>query len=77
MYNFLNTAGYFPDSDIHKEKRFVASMSDNNHASMASHCDYFLSRDERFIKKIIAVFEYLEIKTKVINVTSDVSILSK
>lgn len=64
MYNMLNTLGYFPDSKVHKERRFIAAMSDNGHASMASFCDFLLSRDERFIKKVRAVYEYLGVQTK-------------
>jgi hypothetical protein len=65
MYNMLNTLGYFPDSKIHKERRFVAAMSDNGHASMASFCALLLSRDESFIKKVRAVYEYLKVPTEV------------
>lgn len=69
MYNMLNTIGYFPDSNIHKERRFVAALSDNSHASMASFCNLLLSRDEFFVKKVRAVYEYLEVPTEVILVT--------
>lgn len=65
MYNMLNTIGYFPDSNVHKEKRFIAAVSDNTHASMASFCDALLSRDKDFVKKVLAVYEYLEVSTKV------------
>lgn len=63
MYNSLNTFGYYPDSKIHKERRFLAAMSDSSHASMASFCNFLLSRDENFVKKVQAVYEYLKIPT--------------
>ncbi len=63
IYNFLNTLGYYPDSNIHKERRFVAAMSDNSHASMASFCHLLLSGDENFVKKVQAAYEYLKIST--------------
>lgn len=69
MYSMLNTIGYFPDSKVHKERRFIAAMSDNSHASMASFCDFFLSRDESFVKKVRAVYEYLKVPTEVVLVT--------
>ncbi|AJQ95664.1 hypothetical Protein YC6258_03628 [Gynuella sunshinyii YC6258] len=69
MYNMLNTIGYFPDSKVHKERRFVAAMSDNSHASMASFCNLLLSRDENFVKKVRAVYEYLGVPTEVKLVT--------
>lgn len=65
MYNMLNTIGYFPDSKIHIERRFVAAMSDTSHASMASFCDCLLSNDGSFVKKVRAIYEYLEVSTQV------------
>lgn len=70
MYNILNTIGYFPDSEVHKERRFFAAMSDNSHASMASFCNLLLSRDQNFVKKVRAVYEYLEVPTAVKLVTT-------
>lgn len=69
IYNMLNTLGYFPDSKLHKERRFIAAMSDNCHASMASFCNLLLSRDENFVKKVRAVYEYLGVQTEVRLVT--------
>jgi len=66
MYNMLNTLGYFPDSKVHKERRFIAAMSDNRHASIASFCNVLLSRDENFVKKVRAIYEYLKLPTEVI-----------
>lgn len=69
IYNKLNTLGYYPDSGIHKERRFTAAMSDTSHASYASFCDILLSNDESFIKKAGAIYEYLEISTLAKHVT--------
>jgi hypothetical protein len=63
IYNMLNTFGYYPDSKIHKERRFIAAVSDNSHASIASFCQILLSNDEHFIKKVKAAYEYLKIPT--------------
>ena len=63
IYNMLNTLGYYPDSKVDKARRFVASMSDNSHASLASFCDVLLSRDKNFVKKVSAAYEYLNITT--------------
>ena len=65
IYSFLNSLGYWPDSKTHKERRFVAAMSDNSHASMASFCNILFSRDEAFVKKVHAAYEYLEVPTLV------------
>ena len=63
IYNMLNTLGYYPDSNVHKERRFTAAMSDNSHASIASFSNVLLSNDESFIKKVRVAYEYLEIPT--------------
>jgi len=63
IYNMLNTFGYYPDSKMHKERRFTAAISDNSHASIASFCQILLSNDEHFIKKVNAAYEYLKIPT--------------
>jgi len=63
IYNVLNTLGYYPDSKVHKERRFTAAMSDHNHASIASFSNVLLSNDESFIKKVRVAYEYLEIPT--------------
>lgn len=65
IYNMLNTFGYYPDSKVHKERRFIASLSDTAHASMAVFCSVLLSRDEYFVKKVRAIYEFLEIPTTV------------
>jgi hypothetical protein len=63
IYNMLNTLGYYPDSKVHKERRFIAALSDNSHASIASFCNFLLSNDEHFIKKVNAAYQYLQIPT--------------
>lgn len=65
IYNMLNTLGYWPDSKVHKERRFISALSDNSHASMASFCNVLISRDKAFVKKVRATYEYLEIPTLV------------
>lgn len=65
IYNMLNSLGYWPDSNVHKERRFVSALSDNSHASMASFCHVLFSRDKAFVKKVKATYEYLEIPTLV------------
>lgn len=69
IYNMLNTLGYHPDSQIHKERRFISSLSDTGHAAMASFCNVLLSRDEAFVKKVSAAYKYLAIPTLVIYVS--------
>jgi hypothetical protein len=65
IYNMLNTLGYYQDSKVHKERRFTASLSDTSHASLASFCNILISRDEYFVNKARAAYEFLEISTLV------------
>ncbi|TOB58863.1 hypothetical protein CGK02_22670 [Vibrio parahaemolyticus] len=55
--------GYFPDSKVHKERRFIAAISDQSHASYATFADMLLSRDKSFIKKVEAAYEFLGVDT--------------
>lgn len=68
IYNVLNVIGYYPDSKMRHDRRFTAAMSDAEHASIASFSDYLLSRDAAFIHKTRAAYEYLKVKTQVIEV---------
>ncbi|EHA1127665.1 hypothetical protein ACTQ8I_004284 [Vibrio vulnificus] len=65
IYNHLNFIGFHPDSKTYKERRFVAAMSDLGHASIASFAHALFSRDESFIIKTRAAYEYLGITTQV------------
>lgn len=66
FYNLLNTIGYYADRQQHKERKFVAMMSDHGHAGYAAFAHKLLSRDERFVKKTEAVYEHLGITTDVV-----------
>ncbi|WP_285274804.1 hypothetical protein [Halopseudomonas bauzanensis] len=68
IYNILNVIGYYPDSKMKHDRRFTAAMSDAGHAAIASFSDFLFSRDAAFIHKTRAAYEYLNVKTKVIEV---------
>lgn len=69
IYNVLNVIGYKPDSSLNKEHRHIAAISDAAHASVASHAHILLSADTAFVCKVRAIYEFLEIPTKVYLVT--------
>lgn len=69
IYNVLNVIGYYPDSKMKHDRRFTAAMSDAGHAAISSFSDFLFSRDAAFIHKTRAAYEYLNVKTKVIEVT--------
>ncbi|KEY58406.1 hypothetical protein [Serratia sp. DD3] len=65
IYIILNMLGYYPDSHIHKDRRFNSAISDQSHASMATFSDMLFSRDQYFIKKVEACYEFLGINTEI------------
>ncbi|HCH2102058.1 TPA: hypothetical protein NKR60_005206 [Vibrio parahaemolyticus] len=71
IYNMLNMLGYYPDSKVHKERRFIAAISDQSHASMATFADMLLSRDKSFLKKVEASYEFLGINTHTFHVEAN------
>lgn len=64
VYFHLNLAGYYPDKGLKERKRFASSFSDMQHVSLATHCDYLLSSDERLIKKAAAAYEITGARTQ-------------
>lgn len=68
IYNILNFVGYYSDRRIHKNDRFRADQSDQSHASIGVFADNIVSNDEDFVQKTRAIYEYLEVPTKVVYV---------
>ncbi|WP_188690199.1 hypothetical protein [Bowmanella pacifica] len=64
-YNILNTIGYYPDKPLHKNRGFKRATSDQMHVSLASFCNCLITADERLYKKAEAIYEYLDVPTKV------------
>ena len=76
IYHQLNFLGYYRDSDMKKERRFVASFSDMTHAGIASFCHLFICRDNDLVMKTAAAYEYLGVRTKILHLSNDKSIQS-
>lgn len=49
----------------------MSSLHDNTHSIYGVYCDYFVSRDKKLLKKIIPTYEYLGVKTKIINANNE------
>lgn len=67
-YNVLNVIGYHNDSGLKHERRFISSMSDANHVAYASFTDFIYSSDDGLLTKAAAIFEFLNLKTRVCRV---------
>lgn len=69
-YSLMNWAGYYADDFTKKSKskdRFNASSNDMQHVSSALGADFLISNDNKFLKKAIACFAYVDCKTVVCN----------
>lgn len=69
IYSYLNMIGYYPDKPLHKDRGFIRANSDLRHASIASLTHFLVSSDERFVKKVEAAYEFLDIQTEVVYMT--------
>ncbi|EKT4467649.1 hypothetical protein FA379_09455 [Pseudomonas aeruginosa] len=68
IYNVLNVIGYHADSGLSKRRRFTSSMSDANHVAYASFADFIYSSDNGLLAKAAAIYEFLNLKTRVCRV---------
>lgn len=66
LYHGLNFFGYFRDKGMKNIRRVTASFSDMTHAGYASVCDLLFSGDEDFVRKAEAVYEFLNIPTRIL-----------
>ena len=63
-YHLMNWAGYHSDDFTSQKKgkdRFRASSNDSSHACEAIACNFIISSDDKFIKKIQACYAFLEL----------------
>lgn len=66
IYHQLNFVGYFRDSKMHQQRRFIASSSDMTHAGLATFCHVLLCGDRAMAKKAAAAYGYLGLGTQVL-----------
>lgn len=65
---YLNHFGYHQDKQNYKSE--LALAFDAGHLIKASYCNVFISKDNNLIKKAEAIYYYLNIKTKIINLNT-------
>jgi hypothetical protein len=66
IYHQLNFLGYYRDSQMSRQRRFVASFSDMTHAGLATFCHVLICRDEDFVMKAAAAYEYVNVRTRIL-----------
>lgn len=64
LFNVLNMCGYNRDKN---EKTAESSNYDTQHAINATYCDILVTNDKHFLNKVKAVYYYLGVPTKVMN----------
>lgn len=78
VYMMLNILGYKRDKGFQKKyKRLISANSDGQHLAYACYCDCFASEDKAFTEKAKAIFEYLNIKTRVDHITFTINNVSE
>lgn len=63
ILEFLETRRFFPD----KSNQFLPSLHDTTHAIYAAYCDIFVTNDKKLKEKVGAVYQWLGIKTTLLN----------
>ena len=73
IYNMMNFIGFYSDTKLDQVNGVQRSMSDFTHAQIASFCHFFFTNDKNLIKKVDAIYEYLDIPTRLarIEINSD------
>lgn len=62
LFEILNANGYCKEKE---EDKAVSSIHDVSHAIYGLHCDIFITSDQKFYKKLKAVYYYLGIEKEV------------
>lgn len=66
LHNILGECGYNRDKKL---RTSISGIHDVQHSIYATYCDYFISEDKTFSKRTNAIYTYLGVKTKVIDVS--------
>lgn len=66
IYGLLNLWGYCRDKGIKKIRGQKRAFSDATHAGFALSSHIFVCRDKRLVKKAVAAYEYLNLKSPVV-----------
>ena len=61
LFAFLDDIGYNKGSD----RQIVSNIHDNTHAIYATVADVFVTADEKFYKRVKAIYSYLGVPTKI------------
>ncbi|MFZ0022590.1 hypothetical protein [Acinetobacter sp.] len=68
IYNMMNFIGFYSDTKLDHVNGVQRSISDFTHAQIASFCHFFFTNDNNLIKKVDAIYEYLDIPTQLAHI---------
>lgn len=74
LNNILCKCGYNKDEDKRKTQ---SGIHDCSHIIYSTYCDYFISRDSRLTNRANAIFFYLGLDTKAINLEEFINMLER
>lgn len=63
LLEFLEVRRFFPDN----QNQFLSSLHDTTHAIYAAYCDVFVTNDRKLRKKMSAAYQWLGVKTILLN----------
>jgi hypothetical protein len=66
IYGLLNLLGYYRDGGVTKIRGLKRSSSDATHVGYAVCATIFVCRDERLVKKAVAAYEYVGVRTPIV-----------
>ena len=75
IFDFLDYIGYKNDKRAIKKNKYRSRMHDISHSIYATKANYFMTNDDNFSSKTIAIYQLFNFKTKVIGF-DDLNILS-
>jgi hypothetical protein len=74
VFSGLNSFGFWPDNP--KKTNSMAAFYDSMHAANAALCYYFVSEDKSLKLKTMAVYEFFNVETRVVDVSEITAILN-
>jgi hypothetical protein len=69
LNSWLNSVGYNPDTRLSSRGKVANSRNDAEHMGNAAFCQLLLTEDRRLAKRATAIYQYLRIKTQVVQIT--------
>ncbi len=67
LHSFLNMVGYHADKKLSSTKKLPSTRHDGEHIAYGAFCDYLLSADRKLVQKAAAIYQYLDVGTRIMH----------